>query len=296
MSVMTSALSEESLPAVRGKRASVVTLLWRKKASRIGLVLYSSVVLCAIFAPLIAPFDPLAIDPVSILQRPSTNHLLGTDELGRDILSRIIFGARVSISVSVIAVAIALVCGIVFGVLSGYFGGWVDTVIMRCMDALAAFPAVLLALAILSALGPGIQNAMIAIGVVYIPAFARVMRGSVLAIKQQEFVEAARANGATTFYLSRKVILPNCMSPLLVHGSIGFANAIVVEAALSFLGLGSQPPSPSWGAMLNEGRRFIDQNVWYSISAGAAIFVTVMALNLLGDGLRDVLDPRLRNR
>jgi peptide/nickel transport system permease protein len=180
--------------------------------------------------------------------------------------------------------------------ISGFYGGIASGIIMRTMDALAAFPAVLLALAILSALGPGIRNAMIAIGVVYIPAFARIMRGSVLSVKQNEYVEAARASGASTAYVLRRAVLPNCVSPLIVHSSIGFANAIIVEAALSFLGLGTQPPTPSWGAMLNDGRQFLDQNVWYSIAAGSAIFVTVLGLNLLGDGLRDVLDPRLRSR
>ena len=170
----------------------------------------------------------------------------------------------------------------------------VDDVVMRVMDALAAFPAVLLALAILSALGPGIRNAMIAVGIVYIPAFSRVMRGSVLSVKRNEYVEAARASGASAAYVMRRAIFPNCVSPLLVHASIGFANAIIVEAALGFLGLGAQPPMPSWGAMLNEGRQFLSQNVWYSVAAGSAIFVSVLGLNLLGDGLRDALDPRLR--
>lgn len=266
-----------------------------RKASAIGFCLYAIVVLAAIFAPVIAPYDPIKIAPKVILQPPSTDHWLGTDELGRDVLTRIIFGARVSIAVSVIAITIALFFGIVFGMISGYYGGWSSSVIMRIMDALAAFPAILLALGILSALGPGIRNAMIAIGVVFIPAFARVMRGSVLAVKQSEYVEAARASGASPSYIMRKSIFPNCISPLLVHSSIGFANAIIVEAALSFLGLGTQPPTASWGAMLNEGRNFVDQNLWYSIAAGSAIFVTVLGLNLLGDGLRDVLDPRLRS-
>ena len=210
-------------------------------------------------------------------------------------MTRIIFGARVSLAVGAIAVTIALGCGIVLGMISGFYGGWLSAIIMRMMDALAAFPAILLALAILSALGPGIRNAMIAIGVVYIPAFARVVRGSVLSVKQNEYVEAARASGATTVSIMRKSIFPNCVSPLLVHASIGFANAIIVEAALAFLGLGAQPPTASWGAMLSDGRQFLNQNIWYSISAGAAIFVTVLGLNLLGDGLRDILDPRLRS-
>lgn len=275
-------------------RPSSLRLLLTRKASAIGFVLYALVVAAAIFAPVISPYKPLKIDPTVILQKPTSAHWLGTDELGRDVLTRIIYGARVSIAVSIIAVAIALACGIALGMISGYRGGAVSSVIMRSMDALAAFPAVLLALAILSALGPGIRNAMIAIGVVYVPAFARVMRGSVLSVKRNEYVEAARASGASTIYIMRRCIFPNCVSPLLVHASIGFANAIIVEAALSFLGLGTQPPTASWGAMLDNGRQFIDQNVWYSISAGLAIFVTVLGLNLLGDGLRDALDPRLR--
>jgi peptide/nickel transport system permease protein len=279
---------------VRRSRPGTLHLLLRRKASAVGFTLYALVVFAAIFAPLIAPYDPIKIAPTVILQEPSSAHWLGTDELGRDVLSRIIYGARVSIAVSVIAITIALCCGVLFGTISGYYGGIASGVIMRTMDALAAFPAVLLALAILSALGPGIRNAMIAVGIVYVPAFSRVMRGSVLSVKQNEYVEAARASGASTAYIIRKAILPGCVSPLLVHASIGFANAIIVEAALSFLGLGTQPPTPSWGAMLNDGRQFVDQNVWYSISAGMAIFITVLGLNLLGDGLRDVLDPRLR--
>lgn len=277
------------------KRRGTFRLLLSRKASAIGFFLYTIVVLAAIFAPVIAPYDPIKIAPKVILRPPSTDHWLGTDELGRDVLSRIIYGARVSIAVSVIAITIALTFGIVLGMISGFYGGWASSVIMRMMDALSAFPAVLLALGILSALGPGIRNAMIAIGIVFIPAFARVMRGSVLAVKQSEYVEAARASGASSAHIMRKSIFPNCISPLLVHSSIGFANAIIVEAALSFLGLGTQPPTPSWGAMLNDARSFVDQNLWYSIASGTAIFVTVLGLNLLGDGLRDVLDPRLRS-
>jgi len=275
-------------------RRSLFSLLLRRKTSAAGLVLCLLIACAAVFAPLLTPYDPVAIAPTMILKGPSSSHWLGTDELGRDVLTRIIFGARVSVSVGAIAIVIALCSGVVLGMVAGYYGGALGSVIMRLMDALAAFPAVLLALAVLSALGPGIRNAMIAIGVVYIPAFTRIMRGSVLTVKQNEYVEAARASGATTPYLMRRAIFPNCISPLLVHASIGFANAIIVEAALSFLGLGAQPPMPSWGAMLNDGRQFVSQNVWYSVSAGSAIFFSVLGLNLLGDGLRDILDPRLR--
>jgi peptide/nickel transport system permease protein len=287
-------LGTKTVP-IRRARPGLLRLLLERKASATGFAICLVMVLLAVTAPAIAPYDPLKIAPTTILKPPSTSHWFGTDELGRDVLTRLIFGSRVSIAVGAIAITIALCCGVVLGMLSGYFGGWIAAIIMRAMDALAAFPAILLALAILSALGPGIRNAMIAVGVVYVPAFSRVVRGSVLSVKQNEYVEAARATGATTVAIMRKAILPNCISPLLVHASLGFANAIIIEAALSFLGLGAQPPTASWGAMLSDGRQFLNQNIWYSISAGAAIFVTVLGLNLLGDGLRDVLDPRLRS-
>ena len=289
---------DSALPSARQqskRRFATIRKLLRQKAPFAGFILCCGVILCAALAPILAPYDPLKIDPSVILNPPSWAHLLGTDELGRDILSRIIYGARVSIVVSTVAVTIALGAGIVIGMISGYFGGKIESVAMRCMDAFAAFPAILLALAILSVLGPGIRNAMIAIGVVYIPAFSRIMRGSVLWVKQTEYVQAARAAGAGNVYIMRRAIFPNCVSPLIVHASLAFASAIIVEAGLSFLGLGTQPPTPSWGAMLNEGRQYTTQNVWYSMSAGGAIFLTVLGLNLLGDGLRDVLDPRFRS-
>ncbi|MCA9858144.1 MAG: ABC transporter permease [Thermomicrobiales bacterium] len=288
-------LDPATQPLPPKRRFDTFRKLMVQKASLVGFVICAVFIVLAIFAPIIAPYDPIKIDPVVILQPPSSQHWLGTDELGRDVLSRLIFGARVSLLVSIVAVSIALVVGVVVGMVSGYFGGKVESIAMRCMDAFSAFPAILLALAILSVLGPGIRNAMIAIGVVYIPAFARIMRGSVLGVKQTEYVQAARAAGAGDLYIMRRSIFPNCVSPLIVHASLAFASAIIVEAALSFLGLGTQPPTPSWGAMLNEGRQFAIQNVWYSISAGVAIFLAVLGLNLLGDGLRDVLDPRFRS-
>jgi peptide/nickel transport system permease protein len=230
------------------------------------------------------------------LQEPSAAHWLGTDELGRDVLSRIIFGARASLAVGSIAVGIAATIGIMLGLSASYYGGPVDSLIMRILDGLLAFPSVILALAIMTALGPYLFNAMLAIGIVSIPAFARITRGSVLSLKETEFVEAAHASGATDTYLMLRVLLPNCLSPLLVQVSVSFAAAILVEAALTFLGLGVQPPTPSWGGMLDTGRKYLDQTAWYSVSAGAAIFLTVLSLNLLGDGLRDALDPRLQGR
>ena len=274
----------------------VVRALRRDRAAMFGLVLFAIIVLAAIFADQIAPYTPALVHPRERLQRPSATYLLGTDELGRDVLSRIIYGARVSLAVGAIAVGIAATVGITLGLVAGFRGGFVDALIMRALDGLLAFPSVVLALAIITVLGPSLVNAMIAIGIVTIPTFARVTRGSVLSIKQREFVEASRACGATDVRLMLWVVLPNCVSPLLVQVSISFAAAILVEAALAFLGLGVQPPTPSWGAMLDTGRRYLDQTAWYSISAGAAIFLAVLSLNLLGDGLRDALDPRLQNR
>jgi peptide/nickel transport system permease protein len=271
-----------------------VRALCRDRAALLGVGLFLLLVLAALFADLISPYDPVAIHIQDRLQGPSARYLLGTDELGRDVLSRIIHGARASLTVGVIAVTIAATAGVSLGLLSGYAGGWIDGVVMRCLDGVLAFPAIILALAIVTALGPNLGNAMIAIGIVTIPYFARIVRGSVLSLKEKEFVEAARAAGAVHGYVMLRVLLPNCVSPLLVQGSVSFAGAILTEAALSFLGLGVQPPTPSWGAMLDTGRKYLDQTGWYSFSAGAAIFLAVLSLNLLGDGLRDALDPRLQ--
>ncbi len=278
----------------RTRSTNVVRLVLARKAALLGVALCALVVVCAVFAPTIAPYDPLRIDAAHGVQRPSAAHWLGTDALGRDVLSRLIYGARVSIAVGAIAVLIAVLVGIPCGLISGFYGGWRDAVLMRLMDGLAAFPALLLALGILTALGPDVRNAMLAIGVVYVPAFSRVMRGSVLAVRNNEYVDAARASGASNAYILLRTVFPNCVSPLLVHMSLGFANAIIIEAALGFLGLGTQPPTPSWGAMLNESRQYLAQNVWYAVGSGLAIFLSVLGLNLFGDSLRDILDPRLR--
>lgn len=273
-------------------RPSWLVRLLRKPPALLGLVLTVATVLAAILAPWLTPYDPTVLNVVERLQGPSVQHWLGTDELGRDILTRLLYGARISLQVGAISMVIALLVGVPLGLLSAYFGGVVDTLVMRSMDALAAFPAILLALAIVAALGPGVTNAMIAIGVVYLPAFSRLARGSALAVQENDFVTAARAVGARDVYTMFRVVLPNAVAPIIVHASLGFANAIIVEAALSFLGLGAQPPEPSWGAMLNQSRQFMTQTVTYSIASGSAIFVSVLGLNLLGDGLRDVLDPR----
>jgi peptide/nickel transport system permease protein len=286
-----------SAPRARGRTASpwlrTLFLLGRDPTAVLGAALFMAIILSAACAAQVAPFDPLQVHVRDRLQWPSTTYWLGTDELGRDLLSRIIYGARVSLAVGVVSVGIAASAGVLLGLIGGYFGGSVDALIMRVLDAVLAFPAVILALAIVSALGPSPVNAMIAIGIVTIPSFGRITRGSLLSLKEKEFVEASRASGATDAHLIVRVLLPNTLSPILVQCSIAFANAILTEAALSFLGLGVQPPTPSWGAMLDFGRKYLQQTPWYSVSAGAAIFVAVLSLNLLGDGLRDALDPRL---
>jgi peptide/nickel transport system permease protein len=279
----------------RGGWSKMVRTLLGSRTALFGLALSILLVLAAILAPRIAPYRPDEIHPIDSLMAPSARYWLGTDDLGRDILSRIIFGARVSLMVGTIAIGIAAAAGVSLGLVAGFLGGRVDGLIMRVMDALLAFPAILLAIALMAVLGPSLENAMIAIGIISIPAFARITRANVLSLREQEFVEAARALGGGGLYLALVVILPNCLSPIIVQASLGVGNAILVEAALSFLGLGVQPPEPSWGSMLAFGRSLLGQAPWYATFSGLAIFVTVLALNFLGDGLREALDPRLRS-
>jgi peptide/nickel transport system permease protein len=277
-----------------GRLARILHTLFGSRTAAIGAVLTVLLIVTALFAPWIAPYRQDEIHPIDSLLPPSAKYLLGTDDLGRDILSRIIFGARVSLMVGAIAIGIAAAAGVSLGLAAGYLGGAVDSAIMRVMDALLAFPAILLAIALMAVLGPSLENAMIAIGVISIPAFARITRANVLSLREQEFIEASRALGAGDVYLTALVILPNCLSPIIVQASLGIGNAILVEAALSFLGLGVQPPNPSWGSMLAFGRSLLSQAPWYATFSGLAIFITVLALNFVGDGLREALDPRLR--
>jgi peptide/nickel transport system permease protein len=278
-----------------GRLAKVVRSLLRSRTATLGLVLTTALILTAILAPWLAPYRPDEIHPIDSLRAPSAQYRLGTDDLGRDILSRIIYGSRVSLTVGLVAIGIAALAGVVLGLLAGYLGGGISALIMRVMDALLAFPAILLAIALMAVLGPSLHNAMIAIGVISIPAFARITRASVLSLREQEFVEAARALGGGGLYLMTLVILPNCLSPIIVQASLGIGNAILVEATLSFLGLGVQPPDPSWGSMLAYGRSLLGQAPWYATFSGLAIFTTVLALNFVGDGLREALDPRFRS-
>jgi peptide/nickel transport system permease protein len=256
--------------------------------------LLAVVLLAAAFAPKLAPYDPIAQSASALLAPPSGTHLLGTDELGRDTLSRVIFGARVSLGVALSATIVALAFGVVIGLAAGYRGGWIDGILMRTMDGLLAFPALVLALAITATLGPSARNAIIAIGVTGIPAFARLTRGQVLATKNLDFVQAARAVGASDLRILWRHIVPNISAPLIVQTSVAVPSAIIAEAVLGFLGLGVQPPTPSWGAMINAAKSYLEQDPLLVIAPGAAIFLTVLALNFLGDALRDALDPRLR--
>jgi peptide/nickel transport system permease protein len=259
----------------------------------VGFCLTSSLLLTALTSLVYTPQDPLAISIADRLQGPSVAHWFGTDQFGRDVLSRVMLGAVVSMSVGVIAVGIGLVVGVVLGLLSGYFGRGTDEVLMRSMDALYGFPAVLLALLITAVFGPGVFTSMVAIGIVNIPVFARLTRANFLVLRDRDFVTAARALGASDGELIWHHILPNVMSPLLVQATISFPNAILAEAGLSYLGLGMQPPHPSWGYMLKEAQPFLRMAPTYAIFPGAAVALAVLGCNLLGDGLRDLLDPKV---
>ncbi|NLX35874.1 MAG: ABC transporter permease [Chloroflexi bacterium] len=268
--------------------------LIRDKVAVAGLVIMGVFVLAAVFAPLLAPYDPIAQTLTLRRQPPSLAHPLGMDDLGRDILSRIIFGTRRSLQVGVLSVGLAIVVGMLIGALAGFVGGWLDTVTMRFMDVMLAFPALLLAIAIVTILGPGLMNMLYAIGIVSIPAYARIVRASVLSIKQQDYILAARMLGVRNLRILFKHVLPNCLTPLIVQGTLGIGTAILDAAGLSFLGLGAQPPDPEWGAMLGQGRYAVFTAPHIVLFPGIAIMLTVLGFNLLGDGLRDALDPRLR--
>lgn len=260
----------------------------------VGCFIIGAILACAILAPLIAPHSPMDLDVASMLQGPGANHWLGTDELGRDVLSRTIYAARISMKVAFIAAGIGLACGTMVGVVAAYFGGWVDLVLMRFMELLFSFPAILLAVVLMASLGTSIFNAMIAIGIVFIPGFSRLARAATQVVLREQYVEAARAVGMSHSRILLREILPNILAPLLVEAAVAFSYAILLESALSFLGLGAQPPDPSWGNMLSTGRGFMSQAPWLSIVPGLAIFLSVLGFNLIGDGLRDVLDPHLR--
>jgi peptide/nickel transport system permease protein len=283
-----------SLKPARPRWRETLGLLAHNPTAAVSAALLLAIVLIAIFDETLAPQGPNEISVPDRLQSPSWDHPFGTDDLGRDILSRVILGAGVSLRVGFLAVGIALIIGTVIGLLAGFYGRWVDDVLMRIMDMLFAFPAVLLAIAVLAVRGPGSGNTALAIGIVYIPVFARVTRASVLGVREEVYVRASRSVGASDLRLLTRHVLPNAAPPIIVQTSISLAFAVLAEAALSFLGLGTQPPNPSWGLMLAEGRGFIDLAWWLAFFPGMAIFLTVLCFNLLGDGLRDVLDPKQR--
>jgi ABC-type dipeptide/oligopeptide/nickel transport system permease subunit len=268
----------------------------RNRAAKAGVGILLFLALAAAFADHVAPYEPLAADLNRMLQVPSRTHPLGTDELGRDLLSRIIFGARISLTLGFVSVGIGLLTGTALGAVGTYRSGWVDLVSMRFVDMLLSFPPVLLAIGIVAAMGPSLYNAMIAIGVAQMPVYARLVRSLVLSLKEQQYVEAARALGARDSRILLRHILPNCLSPLIVQSTLQVASAILSAAALGFLGLGAQPPTPEWGAMLSKGRLYLRVAPYLTAFPGLAIFVTVLGFNLFGDGLRDALDPRMAAR
>ena len=268
--------------------------LLKRKGAVAGLVVIAAFVLLALFAPLAVPFDPIATSWSAVRKAPSAEHWFGTDDLGRDILGRVVYGARASLMAGAISVGIALSIGVPFGLLSGYRGGFIDALISRITDAMLACPFLILAIALAAFLGPSLGNAMIAIGISATPVFVRLTRGQVMSVKVEDYIEAARAMGNPRWRIALFHILPNIMPALLVQATLAIAAAIIAEAALSFLGLGQQPPAPSWGSMLNAAQRFLASAPWMAVWPGLAIFLTVLSFNLLGDGLRDALDPRER--
>ena len=270
--------------------------LFARPLPRFAFVVLILVILGAVFAPLISPYDPIKPDFTAARQAPSADHLLGTDDIGRDVLSRILFGARVSLLAALIPLSISIIIGIPLGLISGLLKGWTDDIIMRVLDALLAFPRIILIIAIAGILGPSLLNALVAIGIVGVAPLARLTRGLTLSASEQDYVLAARALGSSNWRIMMAHILPNITAAIIVTVSLDIGGIILAEATLSFLGLGIQPPNPSWGSMVAVGNRYIQTAPWISLVPGTAIFLTVMSINLLGDGLRDALDPYLRNR
>jgi peptide/nickel transport system permease protein len=288
-------LGSEGRASRQPRRWDSAKLLLRNPIGMVGLGIVFFTIFVAIFAPVIAPYSP-STQGFTRLQAPSWDHLMGTDELGRDTFSRIVYGSRVSLQVGIIAVAIALAVGAVMGIIGGYFGGRLDAFLMRVVDVMFAFPGLVLAIVIAGLLGPSRRNAMIAIGVIFAPAFARVVRGTVLSVMSEPYVESGRVVGASNGRLIRLHVLPNILAPLIVMVTVYLSSAILSEAGLSFLGLGTQPPEPTWGGMLSIARTYMEISPWMAIFPGLAIMIVVLGFNFLGDGLRDVFDPRLRER
>ena len=275
-------------------RANPIRRLIRRPAAAFGLIVISAFVLLALSAPWVAPFDPLQTAWGAIRKAPSASHWFGTDEIGRDVLSRVVYGARASLLAGVVSVLISISIGVPIGLLAGYAGGKTDALISRITDAVLSCPFLILAIALAAFLGPSLTNAMIAIGISATPVFVRLTRGQVMAVKVEEFVLAARAIGNSPLRIALLHVLPNAVPPLIVQSTLAIAAAIIAEASLSFLGLGQQPPQPSWGSMLNTAKNYVDNAPWMAVWPGLSIFLLVLSFNLVGDGLRDALDPRSR--
>jgi peptide/nickel transport system permease protein len=290
---MTDSGAVLALPAVVAtRRPSVLRRLLRRPPAAIALAVVAAFVVIAVAAPYVAPHDPIKMNYLAVRKAPSEAYRLGTDEVGRDVLSRLVWGARASLLAGIVPVTIALVVSIPLGLLSGCTGGWLDGLIMRITDAMLAIPFLIVAIALAAFLGPSLTNAMIAIGIAALPTFLRLARGTAMAITTEEYIEAARSLGCSRVRLAVRHVLPNIVAPLLIQSSLTAAAAIIAEASLSFLGLGQQPPAPSWGSMLNAAQRYLVQAPWIAIYPGLMIFGVVMSLNVLGDALRDALDPR----
>ncbi len=293
-------LAVEALPGLRPRTAErrglqhLARRFARNRLALVGFVVFVLIVLTALLAPWVAPASPIKTDFTAYLQPPGPRHLLGTDELGRDVLSRIIFGARASLEAGIISVGLGIAAGLPLGLAAGFYRGRLDDVLMRLTDAMLSFPQLILALAVAAVLGPGLGKAMIAIAVVLMPVFMRLMRAQVLTEREREYVDAARAMGAADRRIIWRHVLPNSLAPIVVQGSLNVAGAIITEATLSFLGLGTQPPTPSWGSMLNAAQQYLTQAPYLSFWPGVAIAITVFAVNVAGDGLREIWDPRTR--
>lgn len=282
------------LPAERRGLRHLARRFAQNRLASFGLIIFVFIILLAAFAPWVAPASPIKTDFAASLQAPGPRHIMGTDELGRDVLSRVIFGARASLEAGLISVGLAISAGLPLGLAAGFYRGRLDDVLMRLTDAMLSFPQLILALAVAAVLGPGLAKAMIAIAVVFTPIFMRIMRAQVLSEREREYVDAARAMGAGDRRIIWRHLLPNSLAPIVVQGTLTVAQAIITEATLSFLGLGTQPPTPSWGSMLNAAQQYLTQAPWLSFWPGAAIAVTVFAVNVAGDGLREIWDPRTR--
>lgn len=286
--------TRESVTRPKSEWHRAIRRLWRSRLAMLGIAITGLLVLIAAFAPWIAPYSPTKISLPERLLSPSRQHPFGTDDAGRDILSRVIYGSRITLRICILVVGLTLVIGTLLGLISGYLGGWMDELVMRVSDVFLAFPALILAMAIAAALGPSLENAIVAMVAIWWPRYARVTRGQVLAIREMDYVAAARAAGASQLRIMLRHILPNCISPVVVQATLDLGEVVLTAATLSFIGFGAQPPTPEWGAMVSVGRNYLRNCWWYTTFPGLAILITVMGFNLLGDAVRDILDPRLR--